>query len=192
MPRPSSTGSVPSWDRLFELAAPQAGYVTNEQATEAGYSRRLLQFYVEKGRLERSLRGILRLVHYPVSDHEDLVPTWLWSDKQGVFSHETALMLHDLSDALPSKHHMILPASWGKRRLRVPKGLILKMRDLPKSAIAWMGPVPVTTPLQTVIDASIDHVQPDLVQQAIRQGVKRGLFSKDDVRRGLARKKGAK
>ncbi|MDX2055560.1 MAG: type IV toxin-antitoxin system AbiEi family antitoxin domain-containing protein [Polyangiaceae bacterium] len=188
MLRPSSAGTVPSWDRLFELASAQAGYVTNKQAAEAGYSLRLLQFYVDKGRLERTQRGILRLVHYPASDHEELVPLWLWSGKEGIFSHETALMLHDLSDALPSKSHMTVPSSWSKRRLRVPKGLILKMRDLPKAGITWMGPVPVTTPLQTVIDASIDHVQPELVQQALRQGVKRDLFSKEDVKKRLPKK----
>ena len=76
--------------------------MTNKQAAEAGYSLPLLQFYVQTGRLERVQRGILRLVHYPPGDNEDLVPLWLWSEQKGAFSHETALMLHDLSDALPS------------------------------------------------------------------------------------------
>lgn len=68
---------------LGDIASAQAGYVTNKQASEAGYSLPLIQFYIQKGRLERAQRGILRLVHYPPGEHEDLVPLWLWSEQQG-------------------------------------------------------------------------------------------------------------
>src|SRR5580692_11865050 len=98
MPRRSVSGAHPVWDRLYESAAAQAGYVTQEQAVEAGYSPQLVRYYVQDGRLERGGRGLLRLVHFPPSEHEDLVVLWLWSGKVGVFGHETALMLHDLSD----------------------------------------------------------------------------------------------
>src|SRR5438105_4112053 len=125
MPRRSSSGAAPAWGRLYETAAAQAGYVTQEQAVEAGYSPQLVRYYVREGRLERAARGVLRLVHFPPSDHEDLAVLWLWSEQRGTFSHETALMLHDLSDALPRKRHMTLPISWAKRRLRVPSGLTL-------------------------------------------------------------------
>jgi hypothetical protein len=37
------------------------------------------------------------------------VVAWLWSDKQGVFSHQTALALHGLSDTLSAKAHLSLP-----------------------------------------------------------------------------------
>lgn len=128
MPRVAAGGSSPSWDKLFEIAAAQDGYVTNMQAAEAGYSLPLIQFHIHAERLERAQRGILRLVHYPAGEHEDLVVLWLWSQQQGVFSHETALMLHDLSDALPAKLHMTVPSAWSERRLRLPKGLPLCQR----------------------------------------------------------------
>lgn len=182
MPRTSTSGSSPNWDRLFEVASAQAGYVTNGQAHEAGYSLPLLQFYVQKGRLERVQRGILRLVHYPPGEHEDLVPLWLWSEQKGVFSHETALMLHDLSDALPGKRHMTVPASWVKRRLRLPRGVVLHFADLPRTATTWLGPVPLTTPMRTVADCAAAEVAEDLVQQAVQQGVRRKLFSRAEVK----------
>lgn len=190
MPRVSSSGSAPDWDRLFEVASQQAGYVTNKQAAEAGYSLPLLQFYVQKGRLQRIQRGILRLVHYPPGDNEDLVPIWLWSEQQGVFSHETALMLHDLSDALPAKHHMTVPAAWSKRRLRLPKGLVLHFAEIPKAARAWLGPVPLTTPLRTVADCTSAYVAEDLVRQAVQQGVRRGLFERAEVNAALRQARG--
>ena len=185
MPRGSPSGSSPSWDKLFEIASAQAGYVTNKQAAEAGYSLPLIQFYLQKGRLERAQRGILRLVHYPPGEHEDLVPLWLWSEQQGVFSHDTALMLHDLSDALPAKRHMTVPPVWSKRRLRLPKGLVLHFANVPKAAMTWLGPVPITTPLRTVIDCTLDHVAEDFVRQATHQGTRRKLFTRAELNAGL-------
>src|SRR5258706_8889267 len=137
---------TPDWDRLYELAAPQSGYFTLSQAREAGYSPPLVQHHLGAGRIERVARGVFRLVHFPPSDHEDLVVPWLWSDRPGVFSHETAPMLHELSDVLPSSRHLSVPASWAHRRLRVPKRVILHFQDLARTDVAWKGAGPVTTP----------------------------------------------
>jgi predicted transcriptional regulator of viral defense system len=125
---------------------------------------------------------VFRLVNYPATDEEALVPAWLWSGRAGVFSHVTALAAYGLSDALPWKTHFTVPLAWSTRRLRVPKGVVLHYGDLPKADTAWMGPVPITTPLRTVVDCSIDAVAPDLVQQAIRQGIRRGLFTRDALK----------
>jgi hypothetical protein len=37
-------------------------------------------------------------VHFPAGEHEEPVVVWLWSERQGVFSHQTALGLHGLSE----------------------------------------------------------------------------------------------
>lgn len=181
MPRAARSGTVPDWNRLYEAASAQSGYATLRQAAESGYSRQLVQHYVSEGRLERAGRGLVRLVHFPVAEHEDLVPIWLWSAQKGVFSHQTALMLHDLSDALPSKRHLTLPATWKARRLRPPRGVVTHFADLPKKSIAWLGAVPVTTPIRTILDCVMGAVPEDLVRQAVQQGVRRGLFERPEV-----------
>lgn len=181
MPRPARSGTIPDWDRLYETASAQAGYATLRQAADAGYSRQLVQHYIRDGRLERAGRGLLRLVHFPPAEHEDLVPLWLWSEQQGVYSHETALMLHDLSDALPGKRHLTLPAVWEARRLRLPRGVTAHFSDLPKKAFDWLGAVPVTTPLRTIRDCATDAVSEELVRQAVQQGIRRGLFDRAEV-----------
>lgn len=81
----------PDWTTLYALAAVQDGHFTTAQAAEAGYSRPLLDHHVRAGRFVRIQRGIYRLRDFPSADHEDLVVAWLWSDQQGVVSHETAL-----------------------------------------------------------------------------------------------------
>lgn len=161
--------------------------MTNRQAADGGYSLPLLQFYIDKGRLQRVGRGILRLVHYPAGEHEELVPTWLWSEQKGVFTHETALMLHDLSDALPAKQHVTLPEAWSKRRLRIPRGVVPHYADIPKQELTWLGPVPITTPLRTVVDCVADSVVDDLVRQAVHQGIRRGLFERGEVNAAVRR-----
>lgn len=190
MPRTAEDGSAPSWDQLWEVAAAQMGYFTVAQADEAGFSRPLLQYHLASGKLERSGRGVLRLARFPPGDHEDLMPLSLWAEGEGVFSHETALVLHDLSDALPATRHMVVPSSWGSRRLRVPRGLMLHCFDLDDDEVEWNGAIKVTTPLRTVVDCTANAVEPNLVKQAIDQGVRRGAFTRADVRRKAKERRG--
>jgi predicted transcriptional regulator of viral defense system len=171
----------PSWDRLFETASAQEGYFTTAQADEVGYSPQLLAKYLQNGRVVRARRGIYRLVHFPAGEHEDLVTVWLWSGRQGVFSHQTALSLHDLSDVLPARVHLTLPARWATRRLRVPAGVVLHFADVAKPDRAWVGSVPVTSVRRTLLDVRRASVSPELVEQATRQAIARGLIGKKDA-----------
>src|SRR5262245_47209826 len=127
------TPAHPDWDRLFEVASSQEGLFTTEQALGAGYSPQLLVHHVRAGRIRRLRRGIYRVVHYPVGEHEELVELWLWTQQQGVLSHQTALALHNLSDVLPSRVHLTVPTAWRGRRLRVPRGVVLHHANVPPS-----------------------------------------------------------
>lgn len=136
---PAKAAKRPSWSALYETASAQAGYLTTKQAAEAGYSLPLIHKHIKAGRIQRVRRGIYRLVHFPAGEHEDLVIVWLWSEAAGVFSHQTALALHELSDALPSKVHVTLPAEWAGRRLRIPNGVVVHYGDVQISDRRWFG-----------------------------------------------------
>jgi predicted transcriptional regulator of viral defense system len=170
-----------NWKALYELAAGQAGYFSLSQASQAGFSRPRLQYHLETGKLERVRRGVFRLRQYPPSLWEEYVVLWLWSGGQGIFSHETALLLHQLSDALPAKVHLTVPSAWKQRRLKVPGELVLHSMDLKPADRSWIGPVPVTTPWRTLVDCIQDGVSPDLVSQARRQARARGLLSRQEL-----------
>lgn len=172
---------TPEWTALYALAAAQDGHFTTSQALEAGYSRPLLDHHLKTGRFLRVLRGIYRLRDFPSTDHEDLVVAWLWSDQQGVASHETALQVHGLSDALPARIDLTVPTSWRGRRMKVPAIVHLHHADVSDAERAWSGPVPVTKPLRTLVDCVADHVQPDLIAQAVRDGLRRGLFFEEEL-----------
>ncbi len=172
----------PNWNRIYEIAATQEGLFTTVQAADAGYSPQLLAKYLQNERIVRLRRGVYRLVHFPPGDNEDIVGIWLWSMQEGIFSHETALALHQLSDALPSKIYITLPETWRKRRIRVPDEVVVHHENIPSVFRTWMGAVPVTTAARTINDCAASNVAPELVGQAIDEGARRGLFTPNMVR----------
>lgn len=180
---------TPGWDQLYEIAAAQDGLFTTQQAAEAGYSPQLLVHHIRGGRMLRVRRGIYRLVHFPAGEHEELVTVWLWSEQAGVLSHETALGLHGLSDALPAQVHLTLPAAWKKRRFRVPEGVVLHHSDVEANERAWAGPVPITSVARTLNDLATSGLSPELLRQAAQQALRRGLTTRGqlaDVEHALA------
>ncbi len=172
---------APDWGRLFEIAATQEGHFTTAQAAEAGYYPQLLNKHLRSERIVRVRRGIYRLVQFPIGEHEDLVVVWLWTALTGVFSHETALALHGLSDALPAKAYITLPDSWKKRRLRVPAGVVPHFADIGDAERAWSGAVPVTTADRTLVDCARVHVSPDFVCDAFEDAADRGLIDRNSL-----------
>jgi predicted transcriptional regulator of viral defense system len=172
----------PDWDRLYEAAEGQSGHFTTRQAADAGYSSQLLLKHIHAGRIARVRRGIYRLVHFPAGEHDEMVVVWLWFEAAGVFSHQTALAVHGLSDVLPAQMHLMLPADWRHRRFRIPKGVVLHYAVVPRKDRAWFGPVPVTSPSRTLSDCAMEPISPELLRQAAQQAVRRGLVGKGDLR----------
>lgn len=166
----------PDKDDLYEIASVQDGYFTTQQARESGYSAPLLTHHCMTGSLQRIRRGVYRLAHFPPGENEDLVVTWLWSSREGVFSHQTALVIHELSDALPSRVHLTLPIASKARRFRVPPNVILHHADIPPEDRMWHGPIPLTAPRRTLLDCVRSGTSPELLEQAIRQARRRGIL----------------
>lgn len=178
----------PTWQALYDIAVTQEGLFTIQQATAAGYSAPLLAHHQKAGRIMRLRRGIYRLVHFPPGEHEDLVAAWLWAGQAGVFSHQTALSLHGLSDVMPAQIHLTLPPSWRQRRIRVPEGTVLHHADIAARERTWVGPVPVTSPSRTLNDCANIGLSPDLLRQATKEALARGLVTKaelDEVQKAL-------
>ena len=179
----------PDWNALFESASAQDGYFTTGQAAQAGYSTQLLLKHIRAGRVVRVRRGLYRLVHFPAGEHDELITAWLWSERAGVISHQTALALHGLSDALPSNVHLTLPHAWRRRRFRVPAGIVLHHSDVPPEDRSWFGAAPVTHPRRTLNDCAREAMPPDLLRQGAQQALRRGLVTTaemDEVELALA------
>jgi len=171
----------PTWQALYDVAATQEGLFTTRQAASAGYSPPLLAHHQKAGRITRVRRGIYRLIHFPHGEHEELLTAWLWTEGKGVISHQTALSLHGLSDVLPAQIHLTLPLTWRRRRFRVPADFVLHYADVLPKGRSWIDAVPVTSIPRTLNDCALADLSPDLLRQAAKQALARGLVTKAEL-----------
>lgn len=93
---------------LVEMAESGNGYVSASQATEAGIPRRKLTEAVRKGNLIQVARGLYALPEtwedpYLVAQHRFA---------RGVFSDDTALFLHGMTDRAPFSLTMTFPRGY--------------------------------------------------------------------------------
>ncbi len=167
---------------LYEVASQQQGYFTTKQAESAGYIRAHHSYHVKAGHWVREMRGIYRLAKFPQDDGDAQLMLWyLWSRNrnetpQGVYSHDTALRIYDLSDLMPSKLHMTVPSHFRKFN-EVPKILVLYKASLLKSDIRLIRGFAVTTPVRTIFDLfESNHLGKDILIQAATEAIKKGLI----------------
>jgi predicted transcriptional regulator of viral defense system len=173
--------------RLFEIAEEQQGFFTTKQAKAAGFAENTHPYHVQVGNWIREYRGIYRLVLFPAADRPDLVLWALWSrnrneEVEGVYSHQTALSLYDLSDLNPAKLHMTVPTDF-RRNSDVPGILVLHYADLPESDVQAAQGFKFTRPLRTILDLiEAGTVERHFIRQALRQAVDRGLVTRQQIR----------
>jgi len=124
---------------------------------------------------------VYRLAQFPTPARPDLMVWQLWSrnrqdEPQGVFSHATALTLHDLSDVMPAKLDMTVPPGF-RRMAAIPDVLRLRHARLSERDVQTIDGVRVTTPVRTLIDVIAEGViAPELQVQAVDQALRRGLM----------------
>ena len=91
-------------DRLFDESD---RIVRTEDFVSAGISRTTLGSLVESGKLDRIAHGRYIL--------PDTIPDELYLLQQRsekiIFSHETALFLHDMAERTPNRHSLTIPSS---------------------------------------------------------------------------------
>lgn len=177
----------PNFQQLYEIAEGQAGYFTASQANAAGFSWERLSYYASTGRFLRVQPGIYRLVQFPNSPHEDLFVHSLRIGPEAVISHDSALYLHQLSDVLPGKTHIIMPRTASRRR----KGVRLHTNQLKPGEITHREGLRVTTPARTITDAAASGTPEEQIRLAVQQAIQRGLTSKDELL-SMARRRGGK
>jgi predicted transcriptional regulator of viral defense system len=167
--------------RLFSTALEQGGYFTAKQAKDAGYNYPHLDYHVRRGNFVRMGHGLYRLPELPTSEHDDLIRLSLWSrdrqdQPQAVVSHQSALVLHELSDLLPTKTYLTVPPGFRKK---APEGCALHKEALPPSDVEERQGFRATTPLRTLLDVARGEISQEQLERAVTDALDRGL-----VRRG--------
>ncbi|SRR5665213_495513 len=175
-----------SYQKLFNIAKEQQGFFTTRQAVAAGYSEKNHAYHVNSGTWIREERGIYRIAQFPEPDDADLILWSLWSrdrkgQTQGIYSHQTALRIHDLTDLNPSKLHLTVPMLF-RRSAPTPKVLVLH-RGIPNPKdIEKRKGYAVTNLRRTLEDLTIEKSVTDaILRQGVEEGIRRGILSLREV-----------
>lgn len=99
---------------VFELLKKNNGVLEAKQAVEAGIDNKTLQRLNSSGEIERIGHGIYIDPNYM----EDEYLVTQYRCKKGIFSHETALFFHDLTDRTPFQLTLTIPTGYNTRLLK--------------------------------------------------------------------------
>jgi predicted transcriptional regulator of viral defense system len=179
-------GPAESARRLYEIASTQGGFFTAKQARGLGYTNSKQHYHVRAGNWIRESRGIYRLALYPEPERPDLILWWLWSrdtsdTPQGIYGHQTALSLFDLTDLNPSKLDMIVPRGF-RRGIPLPPVLRLHYEAISEGDVTTVHDVPVTRPLRSLLDVARTGEAPlPILQRGYREAMRRGMVTPSEL-----------
>ena len=111
-------------EKILHMAEEHQGMITSTQVTEAGIPRRCLSSMVHNGLLVRVERGVYTLPE----TWEDELFILQWRFSRGIFSHETALYLHAMTDRTPSRYTMTFPFGYNPVNV-IKRGVLAKVAN---------------------------------------------------------------
>ncbi|HKK95148.1 MAG TPA: type IV toxin-antitoxin system AbiEi family antitoxin domain-containing protein [Anaerovoracaceae bacterium] len=101
-------------DLVTELLKYNKGILTSGEAKEAGVAYKTLQRMYKAGEIEKLEQGLYM-------DHDQMEDEYFLTQyrcKKGIFSHETALFFHDLTDRTPLQLMLTIPSGYNTRLLK--------------------------------------------------------------------------
>jgi predicted transcriptional regulator of viral defense system len=175
-----------SFQELFKTAKEQQGFFTARQAVASGYSEKNHAFHVNRGTWVREVRGIYRLAQFPEPEDADLILWSLWSrdrkgKTQGIYSHQTALRVHELTDLNPPKLHLTVPPVF-RRSAPIPKVLVLHRGMVEPKDVERKKGYTVTNVRRTLEDLALEKsVTEEILRQGVEEGIRRGILKLREV-----------
>lgn len=164
-------------EKVLTLMEQSMGYLTAKDARENDISNKTLQRMTKSGLIERAAHGL----YIGIDIFPDPLFIAQYRCPRGVFSHETALFLHDLSDRDPLIIMMTIPAGWNSKLLKddnmfffynTPKNMDLGICNLSTPSGASVRAYDIE---RTICDCLryIDKLDRNLVLTALKRYVRR-------------------
>jgi predicted transcriptional regulator of viral defense system len=178
------------FDELIALAGEHDGLFTSGQARESGFTSSVLTKLAQRGRIERTSRGVYRMPYVPINRFSQYREAVLWAKahrgpESVALSHETALAVYGISDANPAAIHLTIPKSARLRR-ESPKSVVVHRAALAGQEVAVIEGLPVTSIARTVSDLLLTGGSIDHINQAINEARREGYTSASETQ-GLRR-----
>lgn len=166
----------PDHECLFQAASQQGGYFTARDAGACGFSWASLSYHARRGRFIRVRRGLYRLREYPESTREDVIAAWLAAGRDhAVVSHESALDLLGLSDAVPDNVHLTLPRTMRYRPATPGVTVHTTTRPLDADDVVIRDGIRVTSVVRSILDSAEAGTAPEQIVAAAREALDRGM-----------------
>lgn len=154
--------------------------MTTRDARELGIDPTQLRLMAARGRLDRVARGVYRVPVLPRTEHDELAEAVAWTLGRGVVSHESALVLHGLSDVNPSRIQLTVPRD---NHPRAAGGELYRLhrRVLKPENVTEKEDLPVTTVARTIRDCLAVGTDPAQLRRALDQAVTEGLVRPREI-----------
>lgn len=108
-------GQANSIDKIREILKDQNGFLLTSDLSKHGIPRIYLSILEKNGEVQRISRG----VYTAANSMMDEMASFQARYKGAIFSHETALYLHDLTDRTPLFYSVTVPAGYNATSLKV-------------------------------------------------------------------------
>jgi predicted transcriptional regulator of viral defense system len=102
-----------AYENVSYVMEQQRGYLSSKDARSFGIDNKTLQRMASSGKIERVAHGL----YIDSEVFPDPFFVAQYRCPKGIFSHETALYLHDLSDRNPLRLMMTIPSGWNSKLL---------------------------------------------------------------------------
>lgn len=164
-------------EKLRKLIEANDGLIRTSQVTEASISKPVLYQYVKENNIDQLSHGV-----YAVRDSWiDMMYLIHLRCKQAVYSHETALFLHDLTDREPMEYEITVKTGYNPSKLKEDgiKVYTVKKELHGEGIITMQTPfgheVPVYDMERTICDIvrNRNNTEIQTFQNALKQYVKR-------------------
>jgi len=150
-------------DELYALAEEHDGLLTSKDARAQGIQDSVL------------------VRHFPADRFAQYREAVLWAQashgpERVALSHETALLLHGISDVNPARVHLTVPMSARLRREH-PEWIVIHRAHLTPQEIRQHEGMPVTSVERSVMDVLSTTHRADIAKKAITDALREGLIN---------------
>ncbi|HXR60397.1 MAG TPA: type IV toxin-antitoxin system AbiEi family antitoxin domain-containing protein [Solirubrobacterales bacterium] len=165
----------------WALAENQHGVLSRDHLLEVGYTRQAIDHRIRTGRLHRLHRGVYAVGRSYVTDHGRWMAAVLACGEGAVISHSSAAALWRMGSEGRGVVELSLPSLSRRRRpgLEIHQRLSLERRDTTRE-----HGIPVTTPIQTLIDMSL-RLDRAGIERMINEADKYNVAHPPGLRRAL-------